>query len=70
MDKKKVIIVWSIYKDEGYWYYMFGDKVGTFVTSKKIMTQDMAKKALDAEITKAKLRYGDSYEVTTEELIR
>lgn len=70
MDKKVMTIVWSVYQDEGYWYYMFGDKGGTLVTSTKIMTQDMAKKQLDREIAKAKLQYGDGWEVKTEELIK
>jgi hypothetical protein len=68
MDKKKITFVWSVFEDEGYWYYMFGNKEGTLVRSPKIMTKYSAEKALANEIAKAKRQYPeDKWEVTTEE---
>jgi hypothetical protein len=67
MDNKKITIVWTIYENEGYWYYAFGDKQGALKTSGKNMTKAQAQKALGLEIEQAKKKYGTE-EVTTEEL--
>jgi hypothetical protein len=68
MDKKKIIIVWTIYENEGYWYYAFGDKEGALKTSGKNMTKASAQKSLSLEIEQMKRKYGEASEVVTEEL--
>lgn len=68
MEKKKKIIVWTIYENEGYWYYAFGTKDGVLTKSAKIMTEYSAKKALENEIAKIRNQFADEYEVVTEEM--
>lgn len=68
MNKKKTIIVWMILEDEGYWTYLFGNKEGTLSKSGKFMTKALAQKALNNEIDLAKKKFGEEWEVLTEEL--
>lgn len=63
-----VTIVWTVYENEGYWYYAFGSKQGALKTSGKFMTQAQAKKALDHEIELSKKQYSSSAEVVTQEM--
>jgi hypothetical protein len=68
MEKKRAVIVWTIFENEGYWYYAFGTKDHPLTRSGKIMTKAMAQKALNNEIEKIKKRYTDEYEVVVEEM--
>lgn len=65
----KKIIVWTIYENEGYWYYAFGTKDGVLTKSSKIMTEYSAKKALENEIAKIRTQFEKEYEVVTEEMM-
>ena len=68
MEKIKITIVWTIYQDEGYWKYAYGNKQRTIVHSKRIMTKEMARKQLNEQIDRTKRQYNDTYIVELEEL--
>lgn len=54
MNKKETTIIWSIIEDEGYWYYLFGEKSQPLVKSGKFMTKVQAQKALSSQLEQAK----------------
>ena len=65
---KKVTIMWTVYEDEGYWRYTYGNEKGIIATSPRIMTRDMALKALNKEVDLLKRQYGDSTELIVREM--